>query len=142
MFDIPSESPSGDIPYGIYSIPEISGIGLTEQQAEELGIEVTVGRAYYKNLTYADIRHRTDGLLKLVFRTDNLKLLGVHIFGDQATDLIHLGQSIMAQDGTIKYFIEHVLNYPTYSEAYRIAAFNGVNRVYKAGVKYKNILEK
>jgi len=142
MFDIPSESPSGDIPYGIYSIPEISAIGLTEQQAEELGIEVTVGRAYYKNLTYADINHRTDGLLKLVFRTDNLKLLGVHIFGDQATDLIHLGQSIMAQDGTIKYFIEHVLNYPTYSEAYRIAAFNGVNRVYKAGVKYKNILEK
>ncbi len=142
MFDSPTESPSGDIPYGIYSIPEISGIGLTEMQAKELGIEVTVGRSYYENLTYADINHRTDGMLKLVFRTDNLKLLGVHIFGDHATDLIHLGQSIMAQDGTIKYFIEHVLNYPTYSEAYRIAAFNGVNRVYKAGVKYKNILEK
>ncbi len=142
MFDIPAESPSGDVPYGIYSIPEISGIGLTEKQAEELGIDVTVGRAYYENLTYADINHRTDGMLKLVFRTDNLKLLGVHIFGDHATDLIHLGQSIMAQDGSIKYFIEHVLNYPTYSEAYRIAAFNGVNRVYKAGVKYKSILEK
>ncbi|PKD45276.1 Si-specific NAD(P)(+) transhydrogenase [Rhodohalobacter barkolensis] len=140
MFDIPSESPTGDIPYGIYSIPEISGIGLTEEQAHDMGIDVTVGRAYYKNLTYADINHRTDGMLKLVFKTDDLKLLGVHIFGDHATDLIHLGQSIMAQDGTIKYFIEHVLNYPTYSEAYRVAAFNGVNRVYKAGVKYKNIL--
>ncbi|WP_069132491.1 Si-specific NAD(P)(+) transhydrogenase [Rhodohalobacter halophilus] len=142
MFDIPTESPSGDIPYGIYSIPEVSGIGLTEEQAKEQGIDVTVGRAYYENLTYADINHRTDGMLKLVFRTDNLKLLGVHIFGDYATDLVHLGQSIMVQGGTIKYFIENVLNYPTYSEAYRIAAFNGVNRVYKAGVKYKNILEK
>lgn len=142
MFDIPTESPSGDIPYGIYSIPEISGIGITEDQAKEQGIDVTVGRAYYENLTYADINHRTDGMLKLVFRTDNLQLLGVHIFGDHSTDLIHLGQSVIVQGGTIKYFIENVLNYPTYSEAYRIAAFNGVNRVYKAGVKYKNILEK
>jgi len=142
MFDIPNDRPTGDIPYGIYSIPEVSGYGLTEDQAKEQGIDVTVGRAYYENLTYADINHRTEGMLKLVFRTDNLKLLGIHIFGDHATDLIHLGQSVMVQGGTIKYFIENVLNYPTYSEAYRIAAFNGVNRVYKAGVKYKNILEK
>lgn len=142
MFDMPKENESGYIPYGVYSIPEVSGIGLTQEQAVEQGIDVTVGRAYYENLTHADIKHRTEGMLKLVFRTDNLKLLGVHIFGDYATDLIHLGQSVMAQDGSIKYFIENVLNYPTYSEAYRIAAYNGVNRVYKAGVKYKNILEK
>lgn len=142
MFDMPKESPSESIPYGVYSIPEVSGIGLTEQKAEELGIDVTVGRAYYENLTQADINHQVDGLLKLVFRTDDLKLLGVHIIGEHAADLIHLGQSIMAQNGNITYFIENVLNYPTYSEAYRIAAFNGVNRVYKAGVKYKKILEK
>jgi NAD(P) transhydrogenase len=142
MFDMPKESPAGEIPYGIYSIPEVAGIGLTERQAGEQGIDVTVGRAYYENLTLADIRHKTDGMLKLVFRTDNLKLLGVHAFGDHSTDLIHLGQSVMSQNGSIKYFIENVLNYPTYSEAYRIAAFNGVNRVYKAGVKYKKILEK
>lgn len=142
MFDMPSDTPSGETPYGIYSIPEISGIGLTELKAEELGIDVTVGRAYYENLTQADINHQKEGLLKLVFATKDLKLLGVHIIGENASDLIHLGQSIMAQNGTIKYFIENVLNYPTYSEAYRIAAFNGVNRVYKAGVKYKKILER
>lgn len=142
MFDMPKDSPTGDTPYGIYSIPEIAAIGLTELKAEEMGIDVTVGRAYYQNMTQADISHESDGLLKLVFRTDNLQLLGVHIIGSHATDLIHLGQCIMEKGGTIQYFIENVINYPTYTEAYRIAAFNGVNRVYKDGVKYKKILEK
>lgn len=142
MFEMSSDKLSVNIPYGIYSIPEIAGIGLTERQAEEMDIDVTIGRAFYENVTQADIKHETDGLLKLVFRTDNLQLLGVHIIGYHATDLIHLGQSAMANGNTIKYFIENVLNYPTYSEAYRIAAFNGFNRVYKAGVKYKKILEK
>lgn len=142
MFDMPGDYPSGDIPYAIYSIPEIAGIGLTELKASELGIDVTVGRAYYENLAQADISHQKEGLLKLVFSTKDLRLLGVHIIGESAADLIHLGQSIMERNGTIKYFIENVLNYPTYSEAYRIAAFNGVNRVYKAGVKYRNILER
>jgi NAD(P) transhydrogenase len=142
MFDMPKDSPSLDVPYGIYSIPEIAGIGLTELKAQEMGIDVTVGRAYYESITQANIKHENDGLLKLVFRTDNLKLVGVHIIGNHAADLIHLGQSVMVQNGSIKYFIENVLNYPTYAEAYKIAAFNGVNRVYKAGVKYKKILER
>jgi NAD(P) transhydrogenase len=103
---------------------------------------VTVGRAYYRNLTKADINHETEGMLKLVFRTDNLKLLGVHIMGEQASDLIHIGQCVMANGGNIKYFIDRVLNYPTYSEAYKIAAFNGLNRVHKSGLKYQKILEK
>ncbi len=131
-----------DIPYGIYSIPEISGIGLTEEMALELGLDVTIGRAYYDNLTRADINHDTEGILKLVFRTDNLQLLGVHILGEHATDLVHLGQSVMAHNGTVKYFIERVLNYPTYGEAYKIAAFNGLNRVHKSGVKYKKVLDR
>ena len=142
MFGKVQDHSSNQIPYGIYSLPEISGIGLTEQDAQEQNIDVTVGRAYYHNTTQADLNHQTEGVLKLVFRTDNLKLLGVHIFGDHATDLIHLGQSVMANNGTIKYFIERVLNYPTYSEAYKIAAFNGLNRVHKTGVKYKKILAK
>lgn len=137
-----AEMSDTSMPYGIYSIPEISGIGLTEQQAQDLDIDVTVGRAYFENLTRADLNHETEGILKLVFRTDNLKLLGVHIFGEHASDMIHLGQSIMAHNGSIKYFIERVLNYPTYTEAYKIAAFNGLNRVHKAGVKYKKILDK
>jgi NAD(P) transhydrogenase len=142
MFNDESNKMNESIPYGIYSIPEISAIGMTERGAIQQGIDVTVGRAYYNNLTQADINHESDGLLKLVFRSDDLKLIGVHIIGEYASDLIHLGQSVMAQNGSIRYFMEHVLNYPTYSEAYRIAAFNGMNRVYKAGIKYKKILER
>ncbi|NBB77531.1 MAG: Si-specific NAD(P)(+) transhydrogenase [Bacteroidetes bacterium] len=136
------DAAENSMPYGIYAIPEISGVGVTEKQAEELGIDVTVGRAYYRNLTKADINHETEGMLKLVFRTDNLKLLGVHIMGEQASDLIHIGQCVMANGGNIKYFIDRVLNYPTYSEAYKIAAFNGLNRVHKSGLKYQKILDK
>lgn len=142
MFDSQSSTMNESIPYGIYSIPEISSIGLTEKDAINQGIDVTVGRSYYNNLTQADINHEFDGLLKLVFKTDDLKLLGVHIIGEHAADLIHLGQSVMSNGGSIRYFMEHVLNYPTYTEAYRIAAFNGINRVYKAGTKYKKILER
>lgn len=142
MFDDQPRGINEAIPYGIYSIPEISSIGLTEEDATSRGIDVTVGRAYYNNLTQADINHIDDGMLKLVFQSKDLKLIGVHIIGEQAADLIHLGQCVMSQGGTIHYFLEHVLNYPTYSEAYRIAAFNGLNRVYKAGVKYKKILNR
>lgn len=141
MFGIPALDVPERIPYGIYAIPEISNIGLTEEHARGMGMDVTVGRAYFKNIAKAVMTNHTEGMLKLVFSTDSLKLLGVHIFGNEAANLIHLGQSVMAFDGDIRYFIQHVMNYPTMSEAYRIAAFNGVNRVYKAGVKYKNILE-
>lgn len=140
MFGIPAQELPNDIPFGIYTIPEMAGIGITENDAEKIGLDVTVGRAYYSNITQADLAHIDEGLLKLVFSTKDLKLLGVHIIGEGATDLIHLGQSVMQFGGDIRYFIEHVLNYPSYTEAYRIAAFNGVNRVYKAGVKYKKIL--
>lgn len=141
MFDIPAQELPADIPFGIYTIPEMSGIGITENDAEKMGIDITVGRAYYNSITQADLAHIDEGLLKLVFSTKDLKLLGVHIIGEGATDLIHLGQSVMQSGGDIRYFIQHVINYPSYTEAYRIAAFNGVNRVYKAGVKYKKILE-
>jgi NAD(P) transhydrogenase len=141
MFGIPALDVPDQIPYGIYAIPEIAKIGLTEQQAQDMGIDITVGRAYFENITKADMTNHDEGMLKLVFNTESLKLLGVHIIGNEAANLIHLGQSVMSFDGDVRYFIQHVMNYPTMSEAYRIAAFNGVNRVYKAGVKYKNILE-
>ncbi|MEX1062301.1 MAG: FAD-dependent oxidoreductase [Balneolaceae bacterium] len=140
MFGIPSRELQTDIPFGIYTLPEIAGIGLTEHDAGKLNLDVTVGRAYYSNVTQADISHQNEGILKLIFSTKNLKLLGVHIFGEGATDLIHLGLSVMANDGDIRYFFQHVINYPSYTEAYRIAAFNGVNRVNKTGIKYRNIL--
>jgi len=140
MFDKHTHDLEGSIPYAIYSIPEISAIGLTERDAEKQGYEVAIGRAYYSNITQADINHDEEGLLKLVFKTDDLTLLGVHIMGENAADLIHLGQSIMSHNGDIRYFMEHVINYPSYTEAYRVAAFNGLNRVYKAGAKYRKLL--
>ncbi len=140
MFGVPTPDEPANFPHGIHSIPEISHIGLTEEEAKEQDIDYTIGRAYFKNTTQADLSIHRKGMLKLVFDTQSLKLLGVHIIGAQACDLIHVGQSVMAYDGDIRYFIRHVLNYPSYSEAFRTAAFNGINRVYKAGVKYKNIL--
>jgi len=140
MFGIPALDVPPKIPYGIYSIPEIAHIGLTKEEAEKQGEDVTVGRAYFKNNTMGEIGNKKEGILKLVFKTDSFKLLGVHIIGEQACELIHLGQSVIAYNGDIRYFIQNVMNNPTYSEAYRIAAFNGINRVYKAGVKYKSIL--
>lgn len=140
MFDIPTLEMPEQIPYGIYTIPEISNIGLTEQDAEKMGFDVTVGRALFTEIAKADMTNHSDGLLKLVFSTNSLKLLGVHILGDEAANLIHLGQSVMALDGDVRYFIQHVMNYPTLSEAYRIAAFNGVNRINQKGVRYQNIL--
>lgn len=141
MFGIPALETPEQIPYGIYTIPEISNIGITEQDAQAKGLDVTVGRAYFKNNAKADMTNQDEGMLKLVFDTETLKLLGVHIIGEQASNLIHLGQAVISYNGDVRYFIQHVMNYPTLSEAYKIAAFNGVNRVYKAGVKYKKILE-
>ncbi len=141
MFGVPSGEMSPDVPYGIYSIPEISSIGLSEQDAKQAGIDYTVGRAYYRNLAKGSISNNKEGLLKLVFDTKTLKLLGIHIIGEAACDLIHIGQTVMALNGDIRYFVNHVFNYPTYAEAYRIAAFNGMNRVFKTGVKYKKLLE-
>lgn len=140
MFDIPISKINADVPFGIYSIPEISNIGLNEEEARAEGYEVTVGRAYYNSLTKAAINNCKSGLLKLVFETDTFRLLGVQIVGDEACEIIHLGQAVMAKNGDIRYFINHILNYPTYSEAYRVAAFNGVNRVNKSGVKYRKLL--
>jgi NAD(P) transhydrogenase len=141
MFGIPTLEVPDQIPFGIYGIPEISNIGITEQDAEEKGLDIAVGRAYFKNIAKGNMSNNSEGMLKLVFDKNSLKLLGVHILGADAANLIHLGQSVMSYGGDIRYFINHVMNYPTLSEAYRIAAFNGVNRVYKAGVKYENILE-
>ncbi|MEX0845028.1 MAG: Si-specific NAD(P)(+) transhydrogenase [Balneolaceae bacterium] len=141
MFGIQALEVPPEIPFAIYSIPEISSIGLTEKEARSKEMDITVGRAYYSNITQGDISNQQNGLLKLVFETESLKLLGIHIIGERASDLIHLGQAVISLGGDVRYFINHVLNYPTYSEAYRIAAFNGMNRVYKAGVKYKKLLK-
>ena len=142
MFGASSLKIDSGIPFGIYTIPEIASIGLTEEEASLQSKDITVGRAYYRNLTKAKFGKNPMGMLKLVFETGSLRLLGVHIVGTGACDLIHIGQSVIRYKGDIRYFMDTVLNYPTFSEAYRIAAFNGVNRVYHSGVKYQKLLDK
>jgi NAD(P) transhydrogenase len=117
------------LPTGIYTIPEISTVGATEQYLTAQKIPYEVGSATYREIARGQIAGNTTGRLKLLFKRDDLKLLGVHIIGDYATDLIHIGQTVMAFDGSIEFFINNVFNYPTYSECYRVAALNGINRL-------------
>jgi NAD(P) transhydrogenase len=116
-----------NFPYGIYTIPEISMIGKTEEEVKAEAAEYVVGRSRYKELARGQIVGDRWGLLKLIVDRSTLKLLGVHIVGDNAADLIHIGQAVMAFGGDVTYFINSVFNYPTLAEAYKTAAFNAVN---------------
>jgi NAD(P) transhydrogenase len=116
-------------PYGIYSIPEISFIGKTEEQLTDEDVPYEVGVAYYREIARGQISGDTTGRLKLIFHRENRSILGVHIIGEGAAELIHIGQAVMILNGTIDYFVENVFNYPTLAECYKAAAFNGVNRL-------------
>lgn len=116
-------------PYGIYTIPEISMIGPTEEELIGKKIDFVVGRARYRELARGQIVGDSWGLLKLLVDKKSLKLLGIHIVGDNAADLIHIGQAVMAFDGDVNYFIRSVFNYPTLAEAYKTAAFHAVNQI-------------
>lgn len=129
MFQIPSHEIHDSIPYGIYTIPEISSIGLNENEAKHQGLQYSTGIEYFRNITRADVNNAGMGILKLIFETETLKLLGVHILGENACDLIHIGQAVITLGGTIEYFTNQVFNYPTFTEAYRNAAFNGLNQL-------------
>jgi NAD(P) transhydrogenase len=121
-----------DIPTGIYTIPEISSVGKTESELTAAKVPYEVGHAFFKDLARAQISGQTVGMLKLLFHTETLQLLGIHCFGDQAAEIVHIGQAIMAQSGeanNLMYFINTTFNYPTMAEAYRVAALNGYNRV-------------
>ncbi|THB68736.1 MAG: NAD(P)(+) transhydrogenase, partial [Gammaproteobacteria bacterium] len=115
------------IPSGIYTIPEISSIGLTEKELTEKKIPYKVGRANYKNLARAQIRGLTAGVLKILFHSETCEILGVHCFGYQASEILHIGQAVMnSADNNINYFTQNTFNYPTMAEAYRTAAVNGL----------------
>ncbi len=122
-------------PYGIYTIPEISFIGKTEEQLTDEDVPYEVGMAYYRETARGQIRGDTTGRLKLVFHRDTRKVLGVHIIGEGAAELVHIGQAVMTLGGTVDYFIDTVFNYPTLAECYKAAAFNGIGRLsrYQAG---------
>lgn len=116
-------------PYGIYTIPEISFIGKTEEQLTEEDVPYEVGVAYYREIARGQIRGDTTGRLKLIFHRETRQVLGVHIIGEGAAELVHIGQAVMALNGNLDYFIDTVFNYPTLAECYKAAAFNGINRL-------------
>jgi len=116
-------------PYGIYTIPEISFIGKTEEQLTEEDVPYEVGVAYYREIARGQIRGDTTGRLKLIFHRETRKILGVHIIGEGAAELVHIGQAVMVLGGVVDYFIDTVFNYPTLAECYKAAAFNGINRL-------------
>jgi NAD(P) transhydrogenase len=117
------------LPYGIYTVPEISMVGRTEQQLTDARIPYEMGVAKYEELAKGQILGDDTGMLKLLFDPDSLKLLGVHAIGEGATELIHIGQAVLALGGTIEYFRDNVFNYPTLAEAYKVAALAGLNRL-------------
>jgi NAD(P) transhydrogenase len=122
-----------DIPTGIYTTPEISSLGKTERQLTEERAPYEVGKATFKTLAYAQIARQTVGMLKLLFHRQTLALLGIHCFGENSAEIVHIGQAIMAQpppNNTIRYFVNTTFNYPTMAEAYRVAALDGLGRVF------------
>lgn len=116
-------------PYGIYSVPEISTVGKNEQELTESGVPYEVGKAAYKEISRGTIAGDASGMLKLLFHRETRKLLGVSIIGEGASELIHIGQAVMAFGGNIDYFVDTVFNYPTFAECYKTAAFDGINRL-------------
>jgi NAD(P) transhydrogenase len=128
-FGIPTSSIPELFPYGIYSIPEISMVGKTEQQLTDANIPYEAGIAQYRELARGQLLGDTDGMLKLLIHQDEHTILGVHAIGTGATELIHIGQAVMALKGTVQYFINSVFNFPTLAEAYKVAALNGMNKL-------------
>jgi NAD(P) transhydrogenase len=116
-------------PYGIYTIPEMSFVGLNEEELTEQGIAYETGRAPYREIARGRIVGDSIGFVKLLFHRDTRELLGVHIIGEGAVELIHIGQAVLTLGGRIDYFIDTVFNYPTLAECYKNAAFDGINRL-------------
>ncbi len=128
-FGVETNSMPQLFPYGIYTIPEISTVGQTEEQLTEAGVPYEVGKAHYREIARGQIIGDNTGMLKLIFHAESRALLGVHILGEGASELIHIGQAVLAFNGTVDYFVNTAFNYPTLAECYKTAAFNGINRL-------------
>lgn len=129
MFNAPADYRPHLLPYGIYTIPEISMVGKTEQELQSQGINYAIGKSKFVELARGGIMGLETGMLKILFDPESHKLLGVHIIGETATELIHIGQAVISFGGTIEYFRDTVFNYPTLAEAYKVAALDGLNRL-------------
>lgn len=117
------------LPYGIYTIPEISMVGRSEEELTQANIPYEVGKARYREIARGQIIGDSTGLLKLIFNAETKQLLGVHIIGEGASELVHIGQAVLSFGGSIDYFVNTVFNYPTLAECYKIAALDGLNRL-------------
>jgi NAD(P) transhydrogenase len=129
MFGKTFNKSTSRFPYGIYTIPEISMVGPTEEQLTQDKVPYEVGIARYEDLAKGQMLGDDQGMLKLLFAPETFKLLGVHAIGDQATEIIHIGQAVLSLGGTIEYFRDTVFNYPTLAEAYKVAALDGLNKL-------------
>lgn len=116
-------------PYGIYTVPGISMVGKTEEELTKAGVPYEVGRAHYREIARGQILGDRTGLLKLIFHRETRQLLGVHIIGSEAAELVHIGQAVLALGGPVDYFVDTVFNYPTLAECYKTAAFDGLSRL-------------
>ncbi len=121
------------LPYGIYTIPEVSSVGLSEEMAKDKGAEYFVGRAYYRDNARGKIIGDKDGIIKVLFDKGTRKLLGCHCLGDRASELVHIGQAVIILGGTVDTFIEMVFNYPTLSEIFKYAAYDALGNLAKGG---------
>jgi NAD(P) transhydrogenase len=114
------------LPYGVYTIPEVSSVGLSEEAAAERGIDAVIGRASFADNARGEIIGDRDGMTKLVFERSTRRLIGCHCVGERATELVHIGQAVMTLGGTVETFIEMVFNYPTLAETYKYAAYDAL----------------
>lgn len=128
-FGVPTSSVPELFPYGIYAIPEISTVGRNEDELTRAGVPYEVGKAHYREIARGQIIGDSTGLLKILFHMETHQVLGVHIIGEGASELVHIGQAVMALKGPVEYFINTVFNYPTLAETYKTAAFDGINRL-------------
>ncbi|MBM3768736.1 MAG: Si-specific NAD(P)(+) transhydrogenase, partial [Acidobacteria bacterium] len=128
-FGVPAVSVPSLFPYGIYTIPEISMVGRSEEELTQANIPYEVGKARYREIARGQIIGDNTGMLKLIFHSETKQLLGVHVMGEGASELVHIGQAVLSFNGTIDYFLNTVFNYPTLAECYKTAALDGLNRM-------------
>jgi NAD(P) transhydrogenase len=129
MFGVPFAHMPELFPYGIYTIPEISMVGQTEEQLTAKKVPYEVGIAKYAELAKSMMLGDKNGMLKLLFERNTHELLGVHAIGERATEIIHIGQAVLSYGGKVDYFRDAVFNYPTLAEAYKVAALDGLNKL-------------
>ena len=129
-FDIPVQNSTDLFPFGIYAVPEISMVGKTEQELQQANIPYEVGMARLREIARGQIQGGAEGMLKLLFSLEDERLLGVHIIGEAATELVHIGQAVIALGGGLEYLTSAVFNYPTFAEAYKVAALDAWNRMH------------